>query len=596
MKVVRNSLLLACSAGALGLTASAALAGKETTVNKEIQNYSPVTHERLVEADPKDWLLPKGNYEGWMHSKLDQINTDNVKQLKPVWTYSTNVDSGHEAPPQINDGVMFVSTPYNHVLALDAKTGQLFWRYKHDNPSDLSVMHNTSRGVALWGDKVFAAGLDGTINALDAKTGNRLCQKKVGDWSIGAYITSAPTPIKGKIIVGPSGGEFGVRGFLEAVDEDCKSVWKTYSVPGPGEKGHETWKKEGKRPDAWKYGGGSMWMPGNYDPKTDNIYWGVGNGSPWLGDQRPGDNLYVASTITLNPADGKIKGHFQYHWNDSWDWAAMNAPMLLDIDNNGKKVPGLVSPQRNGLLYWLERKEDGSIDYLEGKKYVKNNAFKSLDPKTGRPTYDYEHVPVTGKRVGYCPSLWGGKDWNYEAYNPETGLMYVPVNHNMCNSFIGIWQDDVEPASGQFWAAIDIPDLKVFLDDPDKGVGQLQAWDVNTREKVWQHDFGKTMNWASVLSTAGGLVFNAGTNDRKLRAFDAKTGKVLWEFPLNSTSIAPPVSYTVDGKQYIAVVAGYGVDAHWTNGVLAKQDKSGEWIADVPEGGVIWVFALPDAS
>ena len=173
--------------------------------------------------------------------------------------------------------------------------------------------------------------------------------------------------------------------------------------------------------------------------------------------------------------------------------------------------------------------------------------------------------------------------------------MYVPANENLCNSFIGIWQDDVDPASGQFWAGIDIPDLDVYVKDPSKGVGQLQAWDVNTREMVWQHDFGKTMNWGPVLTTAGGLVFGAGTNDRKLRAFDAESGEIVWEFPLNSTAIAPPVSYSVDGKQYIAVTAGYGVDAQWTNGVLAAKDETNEWIADVPEGGVVWVFALPDS-
>ncbi len=589
---------LSCCIGAVGLMSSYSVsAANLTTLNKKIENYKTVTHERLVEAAPQDWLLPKGNYEGWMFSKLKEINSKNVKQLKPVWTYSTNLDSGHEAPAIVNDGVMFVSTPYNNVLALDAKTGQLYWRYKHDNPADLSVMHNTSRGVALWGDKVYTAGLDGTLNALDAKTGERLCQSQIGDWSIGAYISSAPLAVKGKIMVGPSGGEYGVRGFLEAMDADtCETAWKTYSVPGPGEPGHETWKKQGKRPDAWKYGGGSMWMPGNYDAEADMLYWGVGNGSPWLGDQRPGDNLYVASALAMNPDNGHIEGHYQYHYNDSWDWAAMNAPMLIDgIKDGGKKVKGLVSPQRNGYMYWLERKAEGKIGYLEGKEFVDNNAFKSLDPKTGRPTYDYDHVPVTGKRVDYCPSLWGGKNWPYESYNPETGMMYVPANDNLCNSFIGKWQDDIEPASGQFWAGIDIPELDVYVADPSKGVGQMQAWSVNSREKVWQHDYGKTMNWGPVLSTSGNLVFSAGTNDRMLRAFDAKTGEVLWEFPLNSTAIAPPVSYEVDGKQYIAITAGYGVDAHWTNGVLAAKDESGEWITDVPEGGVIWVFALPDA-
>ena len=593
---MRNALhrRLVAGAATAALLSGSAAAQELTRLNREVPAYTPVTQERLNAADPSDWLLPKGNYQGWMHSKLSQIDTSNVAQLAPVWVYSTGLDSGHQAPTLVNDGVMFVSTPYNHVLALDAKTGQLFWRYEHDNPPDLGVMHNTSRGVALWGDRVFAAGLDGTLNALDAKTGKRLCQTKIGDWSIGAYITSAPMPIEGKILVGPSGGEFGVRGFLEATDaETCAQVWRTYSIPGPGEPGHETWKPEGPRPDAWKYGGGSMWVPGNYDAEARKIYWGVGNGSPWLGDQRPGDNLYVASSIAMNPDDGKIVGHMQYHWNDSWDWASMSAPLLVDVDKNGTKVTGLISAQRNGYLYWLERDQNGKISYLEGKPYVYNDAFASLDPVTGRPTYNEDHVPRTDKRVEYCPSLWGGKNYPYESYDPATGMLYIPVNENVCNTWTGLLDEDTPPASGQWWAGMDLAELDVHLRDPAQGVGQLQAWNVATRKLEWTHEFGKTMNWGSVLTTGGGLVFNAGTNDRKLRAFDAKTGAVLWEFPLNSTAISPPVSYEVDGKQYLAIVAGYGVDAQWTNSVLGAADKSGEWLKDVPVGGAIWVFALP---
>ena len=587
--------MLASSVAALALTSSIAAAQELARINNPMAEYSPVTQERLDAADPSDWLLPKGNYQGWMYSALKQVTKENVAQLKPVWVYSTGLDSGHQAPPMVNDGVMFVSTPYNHVLALDAKNGSLYWRYEHDNPADLGVMHNTSRGVALWGDRVFAAGLDGTLNALDAKTGKRLCQATIGDWEIGAYITTAPMPVDGKILVGPSGGEYGVRGFLEATDADnCEQVWRTYSVPGPGEPGHETWLPEGPRPDAWKYGGGSMWVPGNYDPQARKLYWGVGNGSPWLGDQRPGDNLYVASSIAMDPDTGKITGHYQYHWNDSWDWAGMSAPLLIDLEKDGQTVPGLVSAQRNGYMYWLERNDAGEIGYLEGKPFVYNDAFASLDPETGRPTYNEEHVPRTDKTTSYCPSLWGGKNYPYEAYNPDTGMIYVPANDNVCNKWTGFLDEDTEPASGQWWAGMDLAELEVYLRDPAKGVGKLEAWNVNTREVAWTHEFGKTMNWGSVLTTGGGIVFNAGTNDRKLRAFDAESGDVLWEFPLNSTAISPPVSYEVDGKQYIAIVAGYGVDAQWTNSVLGEQDESGEWIKDVPVGGAIWVFALPD--
>ncbi len=574
----------------IALSCAAAVSAATLPAWAKMENYTPVTAERLANPEPENWLLQKGNYAGWMYSKLDQINTKNVKKLVPVWSFATGVDSGHEAPAIVNNGVMFVSTPYNQVIALNAATGEMHWRYKHDLPQDLSVLHNTNRGVALWGDKVFTSGLDGSLNALDAKTGKRVWQSWVGDWKVGAYITSGPLPVKGKLLVGPSGGEFGVRGFLEAVDaETGKSAWKTYSVPGPGEPGHETWLKDGPRKDAWKYGGGSMWMPGNFDTKTNTLYWGVGNGSPWFGDQRPGDNLYVASALAMNPDNGSIKGHFQYHWNDSWDWAAMNAPMLIDYKRDGKTIPGLITPQRNGYLYWLTREENGKIGYVKGTPFVKQDVFKSLHPETGRPTYNENRVPGTGKRAEYCPSLWGGKNWPYDAYNPETGLLYIPANDNHCMALEGKM---TELIPGQWWAGIDIPDIEFWLDKDAKSYGQVQAWDVNTGKQVWTHHFPKSMNWGGVLTTAGGLVFGGGTNDRKLRAWDAKTGELLWEFTTSSGIISPPVAYSVNGKQYIAVVAGWGVDAAFQDNWIAKLRD--DWTPDVPQGGSVWVFALSE--
>ena len=249
-------------------------------------DYTPVTDARLANPEPGNWLMTRGNYKGWSYSALDQINTRNVKNLVPVWSFSTGVDSGHESPPIVNNGVMFVTTPYSQVIALDAATGDLLWRYKRALPEGFSALHNTNRGVALYGDKVYFAALDAMLVALDAKTGKIAWEAKIEDWKEGYYATMAPLVVKGKVLIGVAGGEFGVRGFVQAFDAQTgKSVWKTYSIPAPGEPGSDTWKKA----DTWKTGGASTWMTGNYDPETNTVYWGTGNASPWFGDQRPGD-------------------------------------------------------------------------------------------------------------------------------------------------------------------------------------------------------------------------------------------------------------------------------------------------------------------
>ena len=554
-----------------------------------LKTYSTVTQERLSNPEPENWLMAKGNYAGWSYTPLDQVNAGNVKSLRPVWSYSTGVTSGHEAPPIVNNGVMYVATPYNQVIAMDAKTGESVWRYKRDFPEGFSAFHYTNRGVALWGDKVYVAGLDCRLVALDAKTGKVAWEAEVCDWTQGAYITSAPVAVNGKIMIGPSGGEFGVRGFLKAFDaETGKEDWTFWAVPAPGQPGSETWPKEGRWKDAWKIGGGTMWMPGNYDAKNGVLYWGVGNGSPWLGDQRPGDNLYVASVVALNPADGTIKSHFQYHWNDSWDWAAMNAPTLIELDRDGKKVPAMISAQRNGYLYRLGRTDGGQISFLDARPFVKNTVFSSVDPKTGRPTYNQAGVPGTGRAGTYCPSVWGGKDWPYESFNPKTGMLYVPFNDNHCMTYEGKVQERVP---GQWSAGVDITDIKLLIDKDVKYIGGIQAIDVNTNKEVWRDTYAKSWMWGSILSTATDLIFTGGTSDRMFRAYDAKSGKELWSFKTNSGIISPPISYAIDGKQYIAVVSGWGVDSALVQGIMA--DEHG-WEKDIPQGGTVWVFAVDD--
>jgi alcohol dehydrogenase (cytochrome c) len=546
-----------------------------------ITSYSPVTDARLTNPEPENWLMTKGRYEGWSYSELDQINTTNVRNLVPVWSMSTGVDSGHEAPPIVNNGVMFVSTPHNQVLALDAKSGDLLWRYKREIPEEFSALHNTNRGVALYGDKVYFAALEATLVALDAKTGNVAWETKVGDWQIGEYMTLAPLVVNGKVMVGISGGEFGVRGRVMAFEaESGKPAWTTHTIPEPGQPGSETW-----RGDDWKRGGASVWMSGNYDPETKTVLFGTGNASPWFGDQRPGDNLYTSSTIGLDPDTGAIKTHYQYHYNDSWDWDEMNPPMVIKYQKDGQPVNGLVKISRNGYLYRLSM-DGGKIGYVDAQPYVKQDVFKSLDPKTGRPTYNEDKKPGTGKQASFCPSLWGGKDWPYEAYNPKTGMVYIPANDNHCGHLEGRVQEYV---AGQWWTGVDIPDIGFTVDKNAKSFGEIQAWDINSGKKTWTQLYSHSMNWGSILTTGGGLVFNGGTNDRYFRAYDARTGEQLWQFRTNSGIIAPPSSFEVDGVQYISVVSGWGVDPQFQQGLLS--DLIG-WDKSVPEGGVIWVFAV----
>jgi alcohol dehydrogenase (cytochrome c) len=569
-------LMLGASLGALLV---AGIAGTAYSAD-----YTPVTDARLANPEPENWLMTRGGYKGWSYSPLNQINTGNVKNLVPVWSVSTGVDSGHEAPPIVNNGVMFVATPYSQVMALDASSGDLLWRYKRKLPPGFSALHNTSRGVALYGDKVYLPALDATLVALDAKTGKVAWEAKVEDWKTGYYMTMAPLVVKGKVLVGVSGGEFGVRGFIAAFDaETGKPAWKTFTVPAPGEPGSETWEK----PDTWKTGGASTWMTGNYDADSNTVYWGTGNASPWFGDQRPGDNLYTSSTVALDGDTGKIKGHFQYHQNESWDWDAMNAPMLVDFQKDGVSTKGLLTPQRNGYLYWLERAGDGSISYLDSEGYVPQDVFKSIDPKTGRPDVDLAHKPGTGKAAKFCPGLWGGKDWPFEAYNPKTGIVYIPSNENHCNNMEGKVEQRVP---GQWWTGIAVPDLHFSVDTKAAFFGELQAYDVNSGKRVWRDLYSDSMMWGSMLTTAGDLVFGGGTTDRQFRAYDAKTGEQLWHFKTNSGVIAPPSTFEVGGVQYIAVASGYGVDPAYQELLLSELLPG--WKSDIPQGGVIWVFAV----
>ncbi len=547
-----------------------------------LQAYQPVTAERLLHPGDGEWLMIRRTYDGWGYSPLAQITTANVARLQPLWVFATGAVNGHEAPPLVNDGVMFVSTPGNQVIAVDARSGNLLWRYKRPPVEDAVVLHPTTRGVALFGDKVFLAANEAVLVALDARTGKEVWTASVGDNQSGYYMSLAPMVAEGKVMIGASGGELGIRGFVAAYDANTGALaWKTYTVPAPGERGSETWPKG----DQWKTGGAPVWVTGNFDPATHLSFWGTGNGGPWMGDQRPGDNLFTASTVAIDVRTGRIVGHHQYHPNDSWDWDEVSPPILVDYQRNGRTITGLIDVARNGYLWFLER-SDSAIRFVEGKPYVKQTVFRSLDPKTGRPDVDPARKPATGvKAENICPSHWGGKNWPPISFSPQTRMIYIPVNENLCDTMTGV-EVEYEPGSRFIGGT-----SSLMLAPGADHVGEVQAWNVDTGLRVWTHIYRNSVNWGSMLATGGGLVFSGGTSDRKLHAFDAASGKLLWEFPTSSGILGPPSSFTIDGKQYIAVQSGWGVDSRSMQSRLNTLTRGG--YPEVPEGGAIWVFGLP---
>jgi alcohol dehydrogenase (cytochrome c) len=553
-----------------------------TPMPAALRNYTSVLADRLRNPKDGDWLMNRRTYDGWGFSPLEQINTGNVARLRPAWVIATGATNGHEAAPVVHDGVMFAATPGNQVMAIDVRTGTVLRRYRRPLAPSVIARHPTSRGVALLGDRVYLAANDAVLVAIDARTGREVWSRTVAENRGGHYMSLAPLVADGKIVVGTSGGEQGIRGFLAAYDPDSgKELWRTHTVPAPGEPGSETWPKG----DQWKTGGASVWVTGNYDPETNLAYWGTGNGGPWMGDQRPGDNLYTASTIAVDMATGRIKGHFQYTPNESWDWDEVSPPILVDFQRNGRTIKGLVDVARNGYLWFLER-GTGPIRFVSGTPYVKHDVFRGLDPVSGRPDVVPERKPGTGRTAEFCPSHWGGKNWPPIAFSPLTRMIYVPANENLCTSMEGL-PVKYNPGSA-FTGARNALSIVPGADH----IGEVQAWNVDTGARVWTHPYPKSSNWGPMLATGGGLVLSGGTSDRMFHAFDARTGRLLWEFPTNSGVIGQPSTFAIDGRQYVAVQSGWGIDARGMQGRL-NAIKPGEF-PEVPEGGAVWVFALGD--
>ena len=402
------------------------------------------------------------------------------------------------------------------------------------------------------------------------------------DYKTGCYATLAPLAVRGKIIVGYSGGELGVRGSVSAFDAlTGKRIWKTYTVPAPNEPGGDTWKGE-----TYKRGGGSTWITGVYDPASNTTYWGTGNPGPWVADDRPGDNLYTDSTLALDADTGKIKSYHQYTPHDSFDWDEVSAPLLIDTEVDGKLTKTATHAGRNGYLWILDR--DG-LKFLHAFPFSNNNVFTSIDPKTGRPTVDESKRPGAQQGAEFCPSIGGGKDWPPEAWSPQTKLLYIPANNNVC-AYLPKGEVPEADSTG-FYVGYDTDSIfgsvRAGAGAADH-LGELQAWDLNTGKRVWQHNF-KTILWSPLLVTGGDILFAGGTPDRLFRAFNARTGDQLWSFPLPSGAIGVPTSFAVDGEQYVAVTTGWDLDAR---GLQNGIDKIQGTKTVVPEGGTLLVFKL----
>ena len=507
--------------------------------------HAQVPFDRLIdgELDKGNWLTYSGNLSAHRHSPLTQITPANVAGLKPIWIYQPAVASRFETSPVVVDGIMYITEPPTVVTALDPKTGRKLWRYERQLPADLQTIGfgRVNRGVAVLDDMVYVATLDAHLVALDAKSGAVRWDSTVADYKLGYCLTAAPLAIKGAILTGTAGGEAGIRGFVDAYDSKTgKQLWRFYTIPGPGEPGNDSWDKDEKGNETWKTGGGSTWVTGSYDPKTNLIYWGVGNPGPdWNGDWRRGDNLYTCSLVAIDAASGKLRWHFQFTPHDTHDWDATEIPVLADMVVRGKPRKVVVMANRNAFYYVLER-ETG--EFLSGTPYAKQTWAKGLDDR-GRPQVIPGSEPtVEGNLV--WPSLQGATNWFSPSYDAAGGMFYVAVREMGSYYYKG----EAEYKPGTFFAGGGEREMK-----PDEMYGMIRALDASTGRKKWEFRL-QSPPWAGVLSTAGGLVFG-GTNEGNFFALDAKTGAPLWNFQTGGDITANPVSFLVDGKQRIAIAA-----------------------------------------
>lgn len=564
----------------LGLTLAAgaalAAAGCASPGTGDSAAWSSVTERRLLDAASDDgWLMYLRSYRMDAHAPFREINTTNVSRLHEVFVHKVNLTQGFEAPPIVNGRTMIVTTPLDHVYALDAVTGKQLWRY--DYPLKKKELRTVccdvvNRGVALYGDQVFMATLDNHVVALDARTGNVNWDHAVNPPGIGYDMTGAPLVVRGTVIQGDGGGEFGSRGMIVGLDAASgREKWRFYTIPAPRDPGGKTWPG-----NTYQHGGGDPWMTGSYDAQSNTVFIGVGNPAPWLSSERPGQNLYTDSIVALNPDTGKLKWYFQETPNDSWDYDSTSTPPLVDVTIAGKPRKVFLHAGRNGWFYVVDRTNG---DLVLAHPFTMATSVTGYDRAHRIGTVNAALKPTVGKTVFTCPAFFGGDNWWAYSYDPQTHMAYVPTMHT-CMKLGGTKPKPFKAGAGY----VD----EDFLVEPMPGAfgwGALTAIDVTTGKKVWSKETKQPWN-DGTLSTDGGLVFS-GTPDQTFYAFDAKTGKVLWQHHMQSGVIGQPVSYRVDGKQYIAVQSGWGGVAPFYGGKNMTPMFRG-----IHLGGALYVFSL----
>jgi PQQ-dependent dehydrogenase (methanol/ethanol family) len=579
--------------------------------NSEIAKSGVVSNNPATVEEDGQWPMPAKNFASTRFSGLDEINTSNAASLRVAWTFSTGIDRGQEAAPIVVGDTMYVVTPYPNILyALDLKnSGAVKWKYepKPELASQgVACCDVVNRGAAFSNGRVFINTLDGQTCAVDAATGKEIWKTKLGNINIGESVTMAPLVVKDKVLVGNSGGEFGVRGWLAALDANSGSiVWKAWST-GPDQDvliganfkpfyesdrgtdlGVNTWP-----PDQWKLGGGNAWGWVSYDPESNLIFYGTGNPGVWNSEIRPGDNKWSCGVFARNADTGEAVWHYQITPHDLFDHDEVNENVLVDLTIDGTMRKVLLHPGRSGYMYVIDR-SNGQV--LSATPFVHITGTKGVDLQTGRLIPNEEKKPATGKVVrDICPASPGGKDWQPSAWSPRTGLLYLP-HQNLCMDWEGV---EANYIAGTPYVGADVK----FYAGPGGNRGFLTAWDPINKAPAWQIKENFPV-WSGALATAGDLVFY-GTMEGWFKAVNARTGELLWQFKTGSGIIGQPVTFRgPDGKQYVAILSGIG---GWpgaiVSGDLDTRDATaaGGWgraLEDLPnattKGGTLYVFALP---
>ena len=535
--------------------------------------HAQVSYDRLrqAEQEPHNWLTYSGDYSSNRYSELDQISPANAGNLEQQWVYQTQALGPWQATPLVVDGIMYVTQRPNDVVALDARTGRAFWIYRYPTPQNQrACCGSNNRGVAILGDTLFLATLDAHLVAIDATTGGELWNVEVADMEAAYALTLAPLAVKDKVLVGTSGGDYGIRGFIAAFDATTgEEAWRFYTIPAPGEPGHETWEPCPPSPatfcdpEAWRHGGGAVWVTGSYDPALNLTYWGVGNPGPdFNAHQRPGDNLYSDSVVALDADTGELKWYFQFTPADPYDYDSVQIPVLVDVERNGNQFKLMLWGNRNGFFYALDR-ETGR--FLSGRPFVDVNWAAGLDD-SGRPI---ETPQPPGAPT--FPGVQGGTNWYSPSYSPNTGLFYVSAWEGYGSVFNQAAQEYAEGRSfvgGSPTSFAPVPDAPTV---PGLSRGPLNTWteaaghgavialDALTGEPTWKFDMTDVTS-SGILTTASDLLFT-GSREGYFQALDARTGELLWKASLGGQIVNGPITYEVAGTQYVATIAGHSLVA-----------------------------------